>query len=372
MGEDATNEAAGSSPAAAPAPAPEPARATLVVGLLALALSIVGWTRIGSDAFVIDQRAFWGSPWRLFGAQLVHPYVVQLLLCLAGLWYFGREVERRLGTVRMLGVCAVLALGIAFAEQAFDHGGSGLSGIVFGLWALLVVGGWRAPALRVSVPWALSLLMVAAFVLCLITGPVSTWGHGAGVLLGAFAGLCLGERGSLRAAFAPLALLLLAALAAGATLWRTSWNRGGASVEYDRAGFDALQRGDEPEAERLLRLALAFDPRDGQAWWNLCCVLDRLDRKEEAADACWRAYENLGFDEQQRAYLEDIQRRVCNAHIEADELKQAFPFAIRIAKLAPDELEVWETLRALAAELDEQEWQDLAERECARLAPDKK
>ncbi len=85
-----------------------------------------------------------------------------------------------------------------------------------------------------------------------------------------------------------------------------------------------------------------------------------------------RAYENLGFDEQQRAYLEEIQRRVCNEHIDANELKQAFPFAIRIAKLAPDELEVWETLRALAAELDEEEWHDLAERECARLSPQPK
>jgi len=368
MEEAATHESEG----ARGATAPPRARATLLLAVLAIALSAASWKSSWSDGFVLDRRAFWGAPWRFFAAALAHPHALQLVASLAGLWLFGRAAERLVGAGRLLALVALFVLGIGFAEQAFDHGGNGLSGVVFGLWALLLVGGWRKRELRGTLPLGLHLLMLAAFAVCVLWLPSLAWGHAAGVLLGALAGACLDARGEFRQALVPLAAALLLVLGAGATRWRTSWNFGGASVEYDRAGCDALERGDEPAAEQLLRTALKFNERDGQSWWNLGSVLARLDRTEEAAQASWRAYENMGLDADQRAFLEKIQLWALNQHIALGEPSKAFPYAQNVAKLLPDGLEVWERVRELAHDLGDDEWFERADRECQRLDPDEK
>jgi membrane associated rhomboid family serine protease len=367
MEEAATDEVAGA-PVAAARPR---AQATLVLGLLALVLSIVGWTSVGRDAFVIDRRAFWGEPWRFFAAPLAHEHVVQLLVSLAGLWFFGRAVERRVGTGRLLAIVGLFALGTGFAEQALDHGSSGLTGIDFGLWALLVAAGVRNQELRGAVPIGLSMLMVAILLVCSFTLPVSNWGHGAGALLGVLAGLCLDRQGEFRQALVPLAALLLLVLGAGATRWRTSWNFGGASVEYDRAGVAALDRGDEAAAEKELRTALAFDEKDGDACWNLGLVLVHLDRTEEAAEAWWRAYENGGLQDPERANLEELLRSMRKKNMDAGEARKALTCAARLARIAPNDLEAWETVRELAYDLGDDDSYDLADRECTRLEPGK-
>lgn len=167
----------------------------------------------------------------------------------------------------------------------------------------------------------------------------------------------------------PLAATLLLLLGAGATRWRASWNLGGASVEHDLAALAALERGDEPRAESELRTALRYDDSNGQAWWDLGLVLERLGRHEEAAGACWRAYENMRLDREQLDYLEAVQRWALGQHYFVGEASKAFPFAKNVARLAPDDLEMWEVVRELADGLGDDEWYDRADRECARLSP---
>ena len=366
MQEVATEEVAD---AHAGAPRPR-SRATLILAVLALALSVAGWTSLGRDAFEIDRRAFWGQPWRFFAAPLAHAHVLQLAATLAGLWVFGRAAEARLGSGRMLGVCGLFALAIGFAEQALDHGGDGLLGVVCGLWALLLVGGTRHARLAGATPLGLNLLMLALLGASPFVFPaLSRYGLAAGALCGALAGLCLEPDGVFKRRLVPGAVLALLVLGAGATRWRASWNRGGAAVEYDRAAFDALERGDEPLAEKELRTALVFDPRYGLAWWNLSAVLAKLGRTEEAAEACWSGFECSRYDAEQAAKLLELELWALNAHLEQKEASKAFPFAQRVAKLLPDDLEVWERVRELAHELENPDWYERADRECARLAP---
>ncbi|MBK7642475.1 MAG: rhomboid family intramembrane serine protease [Planctomycetes bacterium] len=356
-------------------------RATSLLLVLGLAFSIACWTKLGDGPFVIDRHAFWGQPWRFFAAPLVHRDLLQFLFGMGGFWVLGGALERRIGSGPMLAFVALAALATGFAEQALDFGRTGFTSIDFGMWALLVVGGWRSPALRGATGAVLNAGMGALLLACMALPPLlkgmqidfalpfSNYGHLAGLAVGTLAALCLDARGRFHQAIVPLSALLLALLGCGATRWRTSWNRGGASVEYVRAGYDALEAGDEPGAEGFLKTALAFDERYGKAWWNLCFVLDRLGRKDEAADACWRAYESMGLDASQLAYLAELQRERYARYIDQQDSQQAFTYATRLAKLDPDDLTAWEAVRGLADELGLDDWYDRADDECKRIDP---
>ena len=80
----------------------------------------------------------------------------------------------------------------------------------------------------------------------------------------------------------------------------------------------------------------------------------------------------MGLDADQRAFLEKIQLWALNQHIALGEPSKAFPYAQNVAKLLPDELEVWERVRELAHDLGDDEWFERADRECQRLDPDEK
>lgn len=347
-------------------------RATPLLCLLALGVSIGVMSGRSSDALAIDRRAFWGEPWRLVAAPLVHERVWHLLLALALTFLCGRVLERRIGAWRLLLVCVLLALEIGMCEQAFDRGRIGLTAIALGLWAALLAAGWRDRSLRGVVPLGASVLLLLGALACVwIPGlPVSNWGHAAGILGGLLIGLLLDGSGRFQPALLPISLLLLLLLGQGATRWRASWNFGGASVEYRHAGLAALDRGDEPLAEQELRSAVAIDPHDGTAWWNLGTVLARTDRTEEAADACWTAYTVLHvLEPAERSYLEQALRWSLAQRMQQGDGKRAFEHARQLVQLAPNDLDLWMKVSDLAFSLGENEWSERAHRECARLSP---
>jgi len=51
-------------------------------------------------------------------------------------------------------------------------------------------------------------------------------------------------------------------------------------------GVIALQRGHLTDAERLIRQAIKLQPRDGEYWNNLSVALKKMERADEALNAC--------------------------------------------------------------------------------------
>ena len=108
-------------------------QATFTICASAIMLSIGGWTKPGLEPFVLDARAFSSEPWRLLSTHFVHVNVIHLYCNLAGMWFLGREIERRLGAPLLIGICLFIMLGTSAVVQAFDRGGIGLSGLLYGL-----------------------------------------------------------------------------------------------------------------------------------------------------------------------------------------------------------------------------------------------
>jgi len=349
-------------------------RARFPICASAIMLSIGGWTHPGLEPFVLDARGFSSEPWRLLSCHFVHVNIIHLWFNLSWIWLLGREIERRLGAPRLIGICLFIMLGTSAVVQAFDRGGIGLSGVVYGLWALIFVGQRRCESLRGILDARTNQLMVAWFFFCVIatmtgTFPVSNWGHGGGAVLGALAGLGIAEDGRMRPVSLPLGAVLLALLSAGATVWWPSWNFGAASIELQRRADDALARNDWPAAEAALRSATKVDSSDWRAWWNLGCALAKLGRDKEALEALCRASECKGISEESRAALkEQLRREIADCERENDP-RAAFGWAQRAVKLAPSDRSFWVELLGLAETLGEPQEAQRARTALAKLGP---
>src|SRR5688572_4416016 len=164
--------------------------------LVAIVFSIAAWAGPGFDPFVTDDRAFRGEPWRLLSSHLVHADGLHFAANLYWTWIFGRFLEPRLGALRLALVVLALAVGVDLACHAFDEGGIGLSGIGYGLWALILVGGRHITAWRGGLPRSVHVMFVIWFFLCIAMTLGGAWnvsnvGHASGALLGAALGLAL-------------------------------------------------------------------------------------------------------------------------------------------------------------------------------------
>ena len=93
-------------------------------------------------AAYLEDRDGGAEPWRLLTGHLAHRSVPHALLCLLLFIPLGALWERRLGTLRFVGIYGILALGVAvFVRLAHDDWESyrGLSGVVYGLLALELI-----------------------------------------------------------------------------------------------------------------------------------------------------------------------------------------------------------------------------------------
>src|SRR5215831_3501277 len=124
-----------------PSPARLPAYpVTGGVGLMAIAVTVMtGLGRWPIGRFEVGPTAFRGEPWRLFTSILPHANAIHLLFDVGCLWVFGTLLEEVLGHARLLALVALLAAGSGAAQYAVHAGGIGLSGVTYGLFALLWV-----------------------------------------------------------------------------------------------------------------------------------------------------------------------------------------------------------------------------------------
>jgi len=346
--------------------------ATLTICATAIILSIAGWTHPGLEAFVLEPRAFADQPWRVLSSQFVHANLVHLYLNLNGIWFLGRAIEERLGQALLLGTTLFMLLGTSIAVWAFDRSAIGLSGVIYGMWAMIFVGERSCPLLRGILTKKINQMMVLWFFFCVLATwqgwlPISNWAHGAGAALGALVGLGFRADGSLKRMGYPLGAAVLALLACGASIWWPKWNFGGAAVEFEREADVALDREDWPAAEHALASQVHFDALDKRAWWNLGVVQGKRGAEGEAIESFYHSFQCGSMDAEQKEALRAGLLMQMNVRVLHGDERAALEFGKRAVEVSPVDREAWTQVENLAQALGDKEWSERARSALAKL-----
>lgn len=132
-----------------------------------------------------------GQVWRLITPIFLHFGVMHILFNMMWLWTLGRPLEHELGKVRFLLVVAAIGVCSNIAEALL--GGTnfgGMSGVIYGLFGLVVVHGRLHPAGILHLDPRTVRFMLVWLVLCFtgFLGPIANWAH----LFGLFSGGLIG------------------------------------------------------------------------------------------------------------------------------------------------------------------------------------
>jgi membrane associated rhomboid family serine protease/Tfp pilus assembly protein PilF len=288
------------------------------VGAAAIAVVVAGWAGWNCDLLLMDSRAWDGQIWRLPGSALPHIGFLHIAFNLYWLWVLGTPVESALGHRATAGILLLLAVGSAAAEYAISEPGVGLSGIVYGLFGLLVVLGRVDLRLRGVVDARTLQLFAGWFVVCWVMTEMGGWrianiAHAAGAIIGFLLGFALIVHGRWRVAIASL-LVGLTALALVGAVVRTP-----TSTELAYLGYQDLENDRDQRAAD--RFAQALEKEPGKAEWRLALgyARDRLGQNQDAIAEYRRALElRPNFPEARTCLGQALARSGYGRHLAGD------------------------------------------------------
>lgn len=252
------------------------------------------------DALTMNYLAFHGEPWRLVTSIFPHGGIIHILFNLLWLWSLGTVIEQHFGHLRMAILCLILAVGSSAAQYAFEAGGIGLSGVVYGLWGFLWMLGRYEPRWRDVVDQQTNNLFIGWFFLCIVLTLVNVWhianvAHGSGALFGALIGISIVRPLSRQRIAAAALVLLLAAAFVAATIGRPLVNfskDGGDDLAV--LGYQAIQRNDYPAAIHFYQLATSMHRTDAD-WWNNLAYAYHMSGNETKAAECFAIAQKMGY-----------------------------------------------------------------------------
>ena len=297
--------------------------ATAGTAILALIATLAGWFGADLSRVIADAHLAHGQLWRLITCALPHRDPFHLAFNLYWLWVFGTLIEAYFGAAKTFALYGLLALVSAAAEYAMLDGGVGLSGIVFGLFAMLMILTHRRPRdarFDGAVDERTVHLFAAWFFLGIVTTitgllPVANLAHLFGAAIGALVALAMKARKRVWIP-ASLATLLICFATFARPYLNCSAHRG---EEQAYLGYEALNRNSNDEAAWWLSDATIMRPDDGRNWFNLAIARSKLKNYPLALIAYTRAAEsdpeNMTYRQardQMRAYVMAIQTASAN------------------------------------------------------------
>ncbi len=262
------------------------------VALASVLVTGLWWSGHAIEALLMNFEVWDGwQLWRAVTSILPHVNFFHLAFNLYWFWAFGTLVERIYGHFRFAGIILLFALTSSLLEFALFGGGVGLSGVGYGLWAMLWVLERRDVRFAGAVDSKTSQMFVGWFLLCVALTffdimPVANLAHAGGAAMGALLGLATSSRGvSRRQSVAGLVGLLILSLV-GATLfwpWIAFSQYAQAELEYE--GSQALEHNEDQRARRLLEISAHLRHAPARNWYNLGIAYQRLKQYEAALAA---------------------------------------------------------------------------------------
>ena len=265
---------------------------TAFIAAVSVTVTALWWSGRQIDPlFMADEVSPRWELWRALTSTLPHVNVFHLVFNLYWLWALGTILERSYGHLRFFGIVLILALGSSLAEFAVLNGGVGLSGIGYGLWAMLWVLQRRDPKFAGVLDPQTSQVFVGWFFLCIVLTvaaimPVGNIAHGVGAALGALLGFTVTSTGPAKGwRSAGVTVVILLSLIGSTLLWPRLNISADAQAEVERAGVNALYRSDNARAAKLLELSAHMKRAPAHAWYNLGIAYHRLGNYEAALGA---------------------------------------------------------------------------------------
>lgn len=292
------------------------------------------------EPFFEDSRIFEGEFWRPITSTILHSNLLHLALNLYWLWLFGTILEPRLGSRALAAISLALAIGSSMSQYALEGAGIGLSGVIYGYFALLWVLSRRDVRFARALNRSTINLFLAGFVICWIltqTGSlkVGNVAHASGAILGALVGITITSSGHKRvAANLAFAAVVLAVVLIG-------WNRKPDALELSYLAYRDLEKGNYSRAADRYEQALEQKPNEPDWWANLGFA--RLaQRKHKQALA---AYEQASKRRPQDKNLQDgmLSTKFMVAYDDqiAGLLDPAIALYEQILSLDPNQADAW-------------------------------
>lgn len=259
------------------------------VAVASIVLSILYWVQVDLTPLFADRDTVVRAPWTLVTATFLHVNPIHLLFNLSWWWPFACRIEHVWGRKRLIGITILFAVISSAAQIAFAGPGIGLSGVIFGIFALLVVVQDTHHIFRGLISRSTVWMMAGWFVLCIILTvtdvmPIGNVAHGAGAAAGYLLGRCITAAPGGRTRTLWIASLAAVGLLSIAGNFVTIPFITPKASTYENAsrGTDAYIKGDYQEAARLLELAHRADPDNVRITYNLGMACQQLGRDDEA------------------------------------------------------------------------------------------
>lgn len=272
-------------------------RYPIIAGVSALAVgsSLAWWSKVDVSPMFETAMIRRGELWRLLTSVLLHQNVLHLVFNLYWYWIFGTFIEDIFGHVKTAALIFLLAVGSGSIEFAMADGGVGLSGVGYGLFAMLWVLSKKDERFRDAMDAKIVQLFVGWFLLCVLATlakwyPVANIAHAAGAVIGALVAVAIVVPGRRALASAAIAGLLLFGLW-GSTLGRPKVNlsaRGG--YEEGKWGYDALMANQNQDAVHWLRDATIYQPKLAVYWFDLGIAYQKVGDLNDARTAYDKAH----------------------------------------------------------------------------------
>jgi GlpG protein len=140
--------------------------------------------------FPASQAQEW-QIWRWFSHALLHFSVLHIVFNLLWWWYFGGDIEKRLGSLKLAVLFLVAAAGSGMMQYWLEGAYfGGLSGVVYALVGFVWIIGWKRPQLGLSIHKPLLGFMLIWLVLGFVQPfiPIANGAHLAGLVIGLLLG----------------------------------------------------------------------------------------------------------------------------------------------------------------------------------------
>lgn len=247
------------------------------------------------DAVEIYKGQYWG----VFTNNFIHIYWTQLLINLAGIWFFGAFIERRIGFLKLITLLVIASIVPSLWQLTLTtEPGIGLSGVNYTLFGYILTTSRHDERFKLKGWYFFLIFMIGVLIYCAYVNTfIENKFRTEAMTIGFFLGLLLGKLNSLKnqIKFSTIATICILSLG---TLIYAPW-----SAEWQLyKGIHAHEARHFKRADYFYRKTLKLDPDNFQAQKNLnLLTVDNIKAK------AYKAHISKKYELARRYYLQILE-----------------------------------------------------------------